>query len=132
MESKSVWEDLALFLLRVITGGALFLGHGLGKFNRLLEGHIQFSDPIGLGPVLSFYLVVFAEFLCSILVVLGLFTRLAVVPIVITMLVVVFVVQIRHPFNKIELPLLFLMSSIVILLLGPGRFSLDARRKKLW
>src|SRR5690606_3035130 len=113
-----------LFLLRMIMGGSMIIGHGWGKLLRLLSDEpISFSDPIGIGTELSFYLAVFAEMCCSVLVVVGLFTRLATIPLIITMLVVLIFVQLHNPFAKMEIPLLYLGGFIAIFAFGPGRFS---------
>jgi putative oxidoreductase len=94
-------------------------------------GPVKFADPIGLGPELSLYLTVFAETGCSVLLILGLFTRLATIPLMIVMLVVILIVQWQAPFGKIELPLIFLMGFVVIAAFGPGRYALDARRHRI-
>jgi putative oxidoreductase len=116
--------DMAALLLRLIFGG-LFIYHGWGKiegYNTILP---QFPDIIGIGAKLSYNLVIFAEFVCGILVVLGLLTRLAVIPILITMIVAYFKALAGAAFQMKELAFLFLLLTLVILLLGPGRYSVD-------
>jgi putative oxidoreductase len=116
--------DMAALLLRLIFGG-LFIYHGWGKiegYNTILP---QFPDIIGIGAKLSYNLVIFAEFVCGILVVLGLLTRLAVIPILITMIVAYFKAHAGAAFAVRELAFLFLLLTLVILLLGPGRYSVD-------
>ena len=114
----------ALLLLRLAAGGFM-LTHGYGKLQRLLAGEFQFGDPIGLGPEVSLVLAVFAEFVCSLLVMLGLGTRLATVPLIVTMVVAVFIVHGADPFGRKELALLYLVSYVVLLLSGSGKFSVD-------
>ena len=99
--------------------------HGWGKLQKLLSGDMGFADPIGIGEELSFVLTVFAEFLCGILVALGLFTRAALIPLMITMAVAVFIVHADDPFSKQEFGLLFLVPYVTLFLAGPGKFSLD-------
>ena len=70
-------------------------------------------------------LVVFAEFFCSIALMVGFITRGAVIPLIITMFVAAFVIHGDDPFNKKELALLFLTAYSVILITGPGKYSLD-------
>lgn len=117
--------NCALLLLRIGTG-CLMLTHGWPKLSGFSERLHNFADPIGLGSEVSFVLTVFAEFFCSIFLILGLFTRLAIIPMVITMLVVVFVVHINDPFGQQEKGLLYLFPLLAILLTGPGKYSIDS------
>ena len=129
---NSTFKDITLLLFRLAAGCGMLIGHGWGKLSRYLaDGEISFSDPIGLGQEASFVLVLFAEVLCAAFVAIGLFTRLATIPLIITMLVVIFAVQLGNPFNKLELPLLYLAGFLLILAYGPGRYSLDGVRNKL-
>jgi len=115
----------ALLFLRVLAA-CLMLTHGFPKLQRLFSGEeIQFADPYGLGVTTSFVLAVFAEFVCSILVILGLVTRLAVIPIMITMATAVVFAHANDPFGVKEKPLLFLVVFTFLLLVGPGRYSVD-------
>lgn len=118
--------DVVLLIIRVGIG-AMMLVHGFPKLQMLMAGgEIQFPGVMGLSPALSLGLAVFAEFLCSILLIIGLRTRLASVPLIITMLVAVFVVHANDPFANQELGLHYLLSYIVLLILGGGKFSVDA------
>ncbi|HRE41978.1 MAG TPA: DoxX family protein [Ignavibacteria bacterium] len=80
----------------------------------------------GIGSAASLNLALFAELFCSLLVILGFLTRLALVPLIITMVVAFFIFNAAEPMLKKELPLIFLLTYIAIYLLGPGRFSLDS------
>ena len=118
--------SIGLLVLRLGTGGFLLFGHGLGKLLTFSQKAATFADPIGLGPVVSFALVVFAEFFCSIAIMLGLTTRLAAIPIVIFGLVAVFVQHAADPFGDKELALLYLVPALALAFTGAGRFSIDA------
>jgi len=120
-------SDLSLLLLRLTFGGLMLINHGWSKFQKLIgDEPIKFADPIGIGMEASLGLTVFAEVLCALMVVLGLFTRLAVIPLIITMLVAVFVIHISDPFKKMEMAILYLIPYLVLLWNGSGRFSVDA------
>src|SRR5215510_6828345 len=84
--------DLGLLFFRV-AAGSLMLFHGLPKLIGFSERKNSFADPIGLGKTLSLTLTIGAEFFCSIFLILGLFTRVALVPLMFTMTVVIFVVH---------------------------------------
>jgi putative oxidoreductase len=119
--------NLSQLILRVAAGG-MMLTHGYPKFLKLSTGDFAFGDPIGLGVEVSLVLTVFAEFVCSILIVLGFFTRMAAIPLIFTMLVAVFVVHRSDPFSKQELGLMYAAMFAVIGLLGPGDLSIDHLR----
>lgn len=85
--------------------------------------------PIGIGELPSLFLTIFAELVCGVLVALGLFTRAALIPLIITMAVAVFIVHADDPFSKQEFGLLFLVPYVALLLKGPGTWSLDAKLK---
>lgn len=118
--------DIGLLLLRLGFGALMILEHGWPKLQRILAGNLdQFGDPIGLGPELSLLLVTFAEFLCAILLMFGLFTRWALIPLIIAMLVAVFVANWGDPLSDKELGLLYLTAFFCLLFTGPGWYSLD-------
>lgn len=105
---------------------ALMLTHGLPKLLKLFgEGPISFSDPLGVGVVTSMSMAVFAECFCSMLLILGLATRLATIPLLITMSVAILMIHAQDPFGKKELPLLYMLIYITIGILGAGKYSVD-------
>lgn len=117
--------DVALLLLRVVTGGFM-LTHGIGKLSKLLSGgSITFADPVGAGATASLALAVFAEVFCSIFLIVGIATRLSAVPPLITMLVAGFIVQAGAGFGKQELPLLYATIYVILAVAGAGKASLD-------
>jgi len=122
-QTKNV--DIVLLVLR-ITIAALMLTHGLPKMEALLSGEpIQFVSVFGLSPAVSLGLTVFAEVFCSILILVGFGTRLAAIPLIITMAVAAFIVHAADPFGKQEMAILYLAVYVVLLIAGSGRYSLD-------
>ncbi len=115
---------LSVLLLRLAAGGFM-LTHGYGKLQQLMAGEFQFADPIGVGPEVSLVLAVFAEFFCSLLVMLGLGTRLATIPLIVTMAVAAFIAHGADPFGRKEMALLYLVIYVVLLLTGSGKYSVD-------
>lgn len=123
--------DLAALLLRVIGGGLMMMQHGYPKLMKLSgNGPVKFADPIGMGEFPSLLLAIFSEFLCSALLILGLFTRLAVIPLIITMFVIIFVVHSGDPIEDIELAVMYAAIFVALLFSGPGKWSIDALIKK--
>lgn len=104
----------------------MMLVHGVPKLLTLFgDAEILFADPIGLGMTASLALAVFAEVICSVLLLLGLGTRLASIPLLITMLVAVLIVHVPDGWGRQELPLLYAVCYATLLLTGPGKYSLD-------
>lgn len=116
---------IALLLLRVGAGTLLLAGHGWQKVVSFPELAAGFPDPLGIGSPLSLSLAVFAEVACALLVALGVRTRLAAVPPLVTMLVAAFVVHAGDPWAKKELALLYALPFLTLVLAGGGRYSLD-------
>jgi len=120
----SLNTSLAALLLRLVFGG-MFIYHGYPKITGY-DQMVGMFDPIGIGNDLSLILVIFAEFVCGILIVLGLFTRFAVIPVFITMAVAYFVAHGADKFDMKMIPFIYLWLCAVLFILGSGRYSLDA------
>lgn len=117
--------DAWLIILRLLIAGFMFT-HGFPKFYKLMTGgEIQFREVFGLSAAVSLSLAVFAEVICSTLILIGLFTRLATVPLIITMLVAAFVAHANDPFARKEVALLYAFIYVTIAVLGPGKYSVD-------
>lgn len=124
IDYRSLNTDVATLLLRLIFGG-LFIRYGYMKLMSYNDILPMFGDIIGIGSELSLILVIFAEFFCGILVTIGLFTRFAVIPIFITMCVAFFVAHAADPFDTKAIAFIFLLLSIVVFILGGGKYSVD-------
>ena len=124
--TNSLKTHLGLALLRILTS-ALLLTHGIPKLQRLFSGNFDFPDPIGIGSTPSFFLATLAEGICPFLIILGFKTRWAAIPPAIVMLVAALIFHAADPFGAKEKPLLFLVALVAIILLGPGKYSIDRK-----
>jgi putative oxidoreductase len=117
--------DAGILILRIGIA-ALMLVHGLPKLGMLLAGGpIQFPPVLGLSPELSLSMAVFAEVFCSIPILVGFGTRLATIPLIITMLVAVLYIHAADPFTNKELGLHYILAYVLLLISGSGRYSVD-------
>ncbi len=116
---------LGLLIMRVGFAATLAAGHGIPKLVDFSNKLHTFPDPIGIGSPASLSLAVFAELLCAVLVLIGLFTRLAAIPLVILFGVAFLVVHGADPLAKREMALLYLIGFSAIVAAGPGRYSVD-------
>lgn len=117
-------RSLILLFLRLVVSFTM-LTHGLHKVANFHELSTTFLDPIGIGVLPSLILATFAEVVCSILIILGLFTRLASMVLVINLIVITFFTFTDAPFSTDELHLLYLAIYITVLIGGGGNYSLD-------
>jgi putative oxidoreductase len=121
--------NFAMLVLRIGLG-VLMLHHGYGKLVHFNEMKGHFLNFLGMGSTVSLTLDIFAEFFCSILLILGLFTRLAAIPILIAMSVALFKVHQLQLFGVGERAAIYLACSICLLFCGPGKISVDGMMGK--
>jgi putative oxidoreductase len=117
-------QSLALLLLRFGFAGMMLAEHGLRNVARIRDVS-SFPDPLGFGSAVSWMMAVFAQFFCAVLLVLGIGTRLAAIPLVIAMLIKLAVVQSSEPWALKEATAAYLVAFLTILVAGGGGFSLD-------
>jgi putative oxidoreductase len=122
--------NFALLVQRVATGLLLLIGHGLYKISNYSQMVGSFYDPLHIGHRLSLILAILSELFCSMFLILGLFTRFAAIIIVIELSVAVFIYHNGQPLKNFELGALFLTSVFTIMIIGPGRVSVDGMMNK--
>ncbi len=119
--------DPALLLLRVWMGLSLFALHGWTKITHYSQMAGHFPDPLHIGSTPSLLFAILSDVVCSLLVAIGLWTRLASLIVVINLVVAFSLV---HQFalsgpRSGELAFLFLGAYLTTLLAGAGRYSVD-------
>ena len=117
--------NIGLLVLRIGAGGLMLTAHGWGKLMSYGERMDSFPDPLGVSSPVSLALVVGAEFFCAGAIVVGAFTRLACIPLIITMLVAAFIIHADDPWNKKEFALLYVVPYLGLFFTGGGSFSVD-------
>ena len=125
--------NTGMLLFRIVIG-ALMLNHGYDKmvhFDKSLDGFDHMlGNFLGMSPKICLILCIFAEFFCSVLLIIGLFTRLATIPLIITMCVIIFKVNKADIFGNAEIAVLYLAGYVLLLFTGPGKASVDGMISK--
>ncbi|MDX2048695.1 MAG: DoxX family protein [Chitinophagaceae bacterium] len=122
--------DVALLVLRVWLGFGVFVKHGIEKITGFSKMAEHFPDPIGIGSSASLSFALVSDAICSILVILGLATRLSASIIIINLFAafgLLFKFSLEKPHS--ELAFVYLGGFIVILLAGAGKYSVDNKLK---
>jgi len=116
--------NTAMLLMRLVFG-ILLMNHGYGKLAHFNETAQHMPSLFGMSGTITTALVVFAEFFCALFVVLGLFTRLACIPVIICMAYALFKSHNGDVFGQGEMASLYLSAYFVFLIIGPGKVSVD-------
>lgn len=117
--------DLGLLILRMSTSLLMICLHGWPKITSYLEGQDSFPELLGLGSTTGLLLAIFAEVICSILLIIGFFTRVTVIPLAVTMCVAAFIFNADQSILVKEKALIYLVIYICLLIAGSGKYSID-------
>ncbi len=131
LASKStISVSIGLLILRAFAGLSLFLKHGLEKLTGYSTMVQHFPNPLHIGAHATLAFALLSDGICSVLVVIGLFTRPAAAIVLINLLAAFFLVHHAAFFSDghVELVWIYIAAFLSILVAGPGRFSIDARR----
>ena len=136
--NKPLWAnpDIGLLILRITIGGLLFL-HGVHKISAGIENQMQLLSNNGL-PGQLMYFVYISEVIAPVLLLLGVFTRISALTIVMTMITILYVIPDplfglnQHGASVIELQLLYLLVPVALFFTGPGRYRLKNTGTKQW
>lgn len=129
--SSDRWFDSAIFFMRIFIG-AMMLTHGIGKLQNYNAIVNSFPDPLGIGSAVSFAIITFVEVGCSVLIIMGLFTRLATLPLIFGMFVATFIAFPDKSFAAGELSFVYMGIYIMLLISGGGRYAIDAFMFPYW
>ena len=123
---NTLTTDFTLTLVRVFIGLSLMLAHGAGKI-PVSEGFIEHVEQLGLPfPALLSWSAALSEYVGAFLIAVGLFTRPAAFFVAVTMFIAAFVNHAGDPFGSAEKGYLYFAFSLIFLVIGSGRFSLDS------
>lgn len=126
---EKILNDVVIIGLRSAIG-VIFIVHGISKFN---PGFTNFLANNGI-PVEMQIPLALAELIPGILLIIGILSRLSTSLLSIVMLGAIFIIKGAQSLTGnggVEIDLILLASSLVIMIVGPGRISLAHIIKKL-
>jgi len=125
-------QNLTLLAFRVLLSGELIYAHGLKKLGVGVSEAEVVPNPLNLPEAFNSLFADAANLFFPVFVILGLATRIAILPILAVTLTGYFVLHFHDaPLIK-DTPFMYSLSFLVLLFLGPGKYSLDyfIQRKK--
>jgi len=140
------WAVLPLRL----TVGFGFIAHGVAKWSRGPENFGKLLDQIGAPlPTATAWVVTLVEVFGGLAILVGAFVAIASIPLIVSMLVAMFAVQLRYGFSAVntigmtpsgpvfgppgyEINLLYIAALLAVALAGPGTWSVDRWRGRRW
>ena len=127
------FTNMARLFMRLFTG-VMFMQFGIRQIAQFNELALSFPSVFGMGAEVSLLVMILIEIICSTLIILGLFTRFAIIPPMVSMVIAECVliqelmVQTNVTFQSsqiIFLPIMFIGIFLFMMLAGPGKISLD-------
>ena len=124
--ADSIWQHEGLVLIRVAVG-VFMMYHGWEVFDKdkMSEYAKWLAEMKFTSPVLMAYLGKGSELLSGLFITIGLFTRIAIIPLMVTMLIICFGLGKGRIFMEDQHPFLFILLSLVFFFTGAGKWSAD-------
>lgn len=118
-------KDKGLFVFRVLAAFALLKAHGLPKLMHFQETLQHIPDPLGMGATFSAYFAIFINVFCALLVLFGLFTRIAAFFIFSLTITGLLLIHLNDSYKIQDTPLIYSIVFGFIAYIGAGKYSLD-------
>jgi putative oxidoreductase len=121
---------IGLLFMRVSAALLLLQVHGLPKLLNWSTELQRIEDPFGLGASLTLGLAVFAEVLCPLLLILGVYARLACLPVLAVLAVAVVIVHPEWTLEQGQFAWLLIILFAGLALTGPGPLVIGRLRQR--
>ena len=115
----------ALLIFRVAVSLELMIAHGLKKIGIGGAMAETIPNPLGLPEILNQGFAIGANLIMPLFIILGLFTRIASLPILAVTATGYFIVHFNDPILVKDIPFMYTVSFLFIALAGAGNYSLD-------
>jgi putative oxidoreductase len=122
---QSVILHIAILIFRILVSAEMIIVHGLKKINNWDDELIHLPNPFGINPHLNLWMAVIANVAMPVLIIAGFLTRLAVLPVLSVTLIGYFVVHGNDSLAVRDVPFMYSICYLLLLITGPGKYSVD-------
>jgi putative oxidoreductase len=122
---KNPLYNFAILFFRIAIAAQLVLVHGLKKIGVGVASAEVIPNPLGFPTALNDFVAIVANTYLPFLIILGFCTRLVALPALCVTLTGYFVVHINDPLSVSDVPYMYSVSLLLIVMLGGGKYSLD-------
>ncbi|MDJ0646487.1 MAG: DoxX family protein [Flavobacteriaceae bacterium] len=124
-------QSISFLCFRVLVSLSMINTHGLKKLLDFDATVQHIPDPLGIGGEVSAAVAIIANIVAPLFVILGLGTRIAVLPILSVTLIGLFVVHVNDPWVVKDVPLMYSLAYLLIFFMGAGKYALDYKFFKI-
>ncbi len=124
-DAGSEFNNFGLLMFRILFAVELFRVHGMKKFRVQNGEREKVPNPLGLPEKLNGLVATFSDTVVPVLLILGIGTRLAILPTLGVTAIGYFVVHKKDSLEVRDVPYMYTLDLLLLLLLGAGTFSLD-------
>ncbi|MHA3789430.1 DoxX family protein [Flavobacterium hauense] len=122
--------NFAILFFRVAVATELIVVHGFKKIGIGVDVVEVIPNPLGLPEALNSFVAIAANVYLPILIVLGFFTRLAAIPALAVTATGYFLMHGHDPLPERDIPFMYSISLLTIVMFGAGRYSIDGYLNK--
>ncbi len=119
-------NNAALLVYRILLAIELFRVHGMKKFKGKKGQGENIPNPLKLPAGLNNFVAIFAEIIAPFLIIAGIGTRLVVLPVIGITAIGYFIVHRKDNIEVRDIPYMYTLSFLLLLILGAGTYSIDA------
>ena len=116
-------NNISLLVFRMLLALQLFRAHGLGKYQDNGGKHVP--NPLGLPAGLNGFIATFSETVVPFLVIIGVATRLVVIPVIGITGIGYFVIHRNEPIRQRDISYMYSLCFLFLFVMGAGTFSAD-------
>ncbi|HEY9257522.1 DoxX family protein [Chitinophaga sp.] len=126
-DTGNTLNNYALLVFRVLLALELFRVHGMKKFRVENGQREQVPNPLHLPEKLNKWVATFSDTVVPFLIIPGILTRLVILPTIGVTAIGYFVVHRKDNSEVRDVPYMYTLSLLLLLILGPGRYSIDVQ-----